>query len=345
MKETTFSYSNNGKFPIKYVPSRGRCASSGTVEIFNDHTEQPETINLNYRSLANLNIGFKTKGVSLATQRKIAKHCNVLALCSKKRNVRNSSGKYVQHFTTFITLTLPSEQEHTDQEITKTVLGTFLDKCRKLGLLANYVWRAEKQKNKNIHYHILTDTFASFSLFQNVWFLALEKLNYLQKYTAKFSGMSFLEYQKQPFAKNIDLVKLAGMYAKGVRNSWRKPPSVHTTEISSIDGVAKYVSKYISKSDKENKNIVTGRSWGKSESVSKSVKEFCGNVELSKIWYEMAVNVLKKKVFSTDFFSIVLCPVYSILSWFPDLKKSFKKLLQMHYTPCDYWRNSVGLFV
>lgn len=322
MKTQNYSYSNNGEFPIRFVKSSS----------------------IRTKSILNLSKGFRTVGVSVATQRKILKHCRVLALASERRTVRNSSGKYIAHQNTFITLTLPSEQIHEDCEITKTVLGTFLDKSRKLGLLRNYVWRAEKQKNGNIHYHILTDTFANYSLFRRIWFLALRKLGYLQAFSEKFSKMSFLEYTRQKFNENRNPTEVAAAYGRGVQTKWQEPPACHVAFLSSTDSVGKYVAKYVSKNNDDAKNIVSGRSWGASSSVSLAVKTFCGNEEFSRHWYETGAFIMRSKVFASDFFSVCLFKLQSLCGWFKGTKEQVKSFFTGIFEPCEYWRNSVGLF-
>ena len=322
MNIPSYGYSNNGLQAIRYIRTGKRSGAS----------------------LKNLNKGFATLGVSRATQSKIAKHCRVLGMCATKRTVRNSAGKYLSHLCSFITLTLPSEQVHDDKEITKIVLGTFLDKCRKLGLLQNYVWRAEKQKNGNIHYHVLTDTFANYSLFKRIWFIALRKLGYMEAYHDKFSKMSFSDYSKLPFNKNRTPQQVVGAYAHGVRNRWSEPPSAHVDYLNSMETVAKYVGKYVSKSDPGNPNIVQGRTWGKSSSVSEAVKNICSNLEISKYWYSVGTELMNRGTFEGDFFSICKFKITSLFAWFPDAVQLFKDLYKSVFQPCDYWRNSVGLY-
>lgn len=342
MKNIQYRYTNNGEFPIRSIKTRGRSIGENTYLQRNDQNGEIEQINLNKNSLSNLNQGFKTSGVSEATRRKIAKHCRVLSLASAPRTVRNSAGKYVPHLLTFITLSLPSEQQHDDAQITKVILGKFLDKARKIGLLTNYVWRAEKQKNGNIHYHLLTDTFANFSLFQRLWLLACRELDYLENYTKKFSEMDFKTYQKQSFNTGKSFSDISSAYLNGVRNKWRTPPACHVTFVTDSNGVSKYVSKYISKADPDNPNIVTGRTWGASQSVSKSVQTFCTDNDFSKDWYNAGAEIMRRKLIATDFYSICLFKVTSLQAWFQETKLTILNLLRRAFTPCEYWRNSVG---
>ena len=85
--------------------------------------------------------------------KKIKTASRVLSYASEVQTVRNSKGEYIKHLCVFITLTLPFEQNHEDKEITKIVLGTFFDKCRKIGILNNYVG---EQKSKLMEIFIIT---------------------------------------------------------------------------------------------------------------------------------------------------------------------------------------------
>ena len=258
MSEICYSYTNSGIFPIRYIARK----------------------NYSEKSKENLNRGFKTLGVSNSTMKKIKTASRVLSYASKLRKVRNSKGIYINHLCIFITLTLPYQQTHPDSEITKIILGTFFDKCRKLGILENYVWRAEKQVNGNIHYHILTDSFVNYSMIYRIWLVALERLSYVSQYKKKFSSMSFSEYRDLSHNKNLDIIKVSDKYAKGVRTNWSQPPCVKTDYCDDVSQVSSYIAKYTAKVSASD-NIVSGRVWSCSASVSDAVKSFKGDREFN----------------------------------------------------------------
>ena len=319
-----YKFTNNIDYPIRYSP-----AKKGKREV-------KET------SLKNLNIGYETKGVSTTTQKKILQHCKVLSLLSVPRTVRNAKGYYVTHRTIFITLTLPSTQQHEDVEITKICFQSFLDRCRKLGLLSNYVWRAEKQKNGNIHYHILTDTFANYSLFRNLWLLAIDKLGYVKRFSEKFSAMSYNDYHSQSFNKNKTAQEASRAYAHGVRTKWKFPPSVTVDYIQDEKELQHYLSKYVSKDEACSGNIVKGRVWGASQSVSNSLKELKGNTTLNEFWYNVGTEIMKRKTLVTDYFPICFFSINSLFAWYSDVKETILKAFKTIFTPCQYWQNSIG---
>ena len=344
MEKTIYGYSNNGQYPFRYIKKN---SSKSIIRYDNsgkDNSQEGELSESKKKSLENLNRGYSTNGVSIATRRKIIKNCRVLAIASRRRIVRASSGKLISHINTFITLTLPAEQLETDQFITKNILGLFLDKCRKLSLLNNYVWRAEKQLNGNIHYHIITDTYAYYNTFRRIWYITLRKFGYLSRYQDKFKDMSFDEYKNQSFNKNASINTVTSRYARGKRNSWTEPPCIDVEFIDSIEGVGRYISKYLSKTESEEDNIVRGRSWGASQSVSTSVKSFTTDQKLNKFWFNAGAEIIKRKVREFDYFSTCMFKFSSLVAWFPDVKKYIKNLLSVNFKPCQYWRQSVGLF-
>lgn len=322
MNAQNFKFTNNGLFPICYAITKKR----------------------NSKSDNNLNRGFRSAGISDATMRKIKLSARTLSFMSKSRKVRNSQGAIVTHKISFITLTLPAEQFHTDQELTSGMLGMFFDRCRKMGLLANYVWRAEKQENGNIHYHILSDTFAPFSLFRRIWFLCLIKFGYLQKYQEKFSSMDFSTYSKMDFNKSRNPSDVARAYARGVRNGWSEPPSIKVDYESDSKNLEGYLAKYFSKTAEEKGLFVSGRSWGCSSSVSSAAQEFKNDQEFNSFWFMFSSEVLKKKKYVSDFFEVVLCSLNSLIAWSKNCHLAVKKRMYDHFKPCLYYLNYGSLF-
>lgn len=331
------TFTHNGLYPFRCLRRRTVAQELG-LSYAKKKTENQ------LKKLKNLTKGFATKGISSATRRKISYAFRVLSKASVVRKVRNSKGQYVNHHLQFITLTLPSEQVHSDQFITKEVLGNFLDRSRKLGLFQNYVWRAEKQGNGNIHYHMITDTFCSFSMVRRIWYLALRKFGYLQNYSAKFGVLSLKEYSGLEFNKNLPQTLIASRFARGLRNNWSEPPCVDVAQIDNAGAVEKYISKYVSKDSGDSSLFVEGRSWACSSSVSLAGKVWKEDKEFSAYWYGVAAQILKRDIIEFDFFSMVKCKLSSFLAWYPEMVEHVRKLLHMYFTPCPYWRNSVGLY-
>jgi hypothetical protein len=115
----------------------------------------------------------------------------------------------------FITLSLPSAQIHSDDEIKKVCLESFLDKCRKYINLKNYVWKAEAQLNGNIHFHIVTDTYIRYDKIQEWWNDSVNLLGYVDRFEKKVGH--------------------------------RHPNSTDVHSVKHVKKVASYIAKYMSK--------------------------------------------------------------------------------------------------
>lgn len=85
----------------------------------------------------------------------------------------------------FITLTLSSKQHHSDNEIKNKLLNQFLTELRTKHKCENYLWRAESQRNGNIHFHICTDVFIAWRKLRTDWNRIQQKLDYIQDYKIK----------------------------------------------------------------------------------------------------------------------------------------------------------------
>lgn len=102
-------------------------------------------------------------------------------------------------FPTFITLTLPCSQLHSDNSIKSKVLNPFIEWLRaeptnihSTGKLKDmqkgfgvkaYFWRAEAQTNTRIHFHIIVDRFIPWNRIRAKWNQCCERLGYVTFYS------------------------------------------------------------------------------------------------------------------------------------------------------------------
>lgn len=70
---------------------------------------------------------------------------------------------------TFVTLTLPATQQHSDIELTTYLLNPFFVYARKFFKVRHYVWKKELQQNGNLHFHIITDRFIDCDCLRREW--------------------------------------------------------------------------------------------------------------------------------------------------------------------------------
>lgn len=91
-------------------------------------------------------------------------------------------------YITFLTLTLPQAQTTPDKEITNNCLSRFIEKLKYKYEIINYFWRAERQENGNIHYHLLLDRYIEKTELQISWNKTLKKNNLMNEYAKKFKS-------------------------------------------------------------------------------------------------------------------------------------------------------------
>lgn len=140
-----------------------------------------------YQSQSFLNSSRKANGeISDIAKRKMNKAIDYLVLMANEKKVKERlTGKTITFKVAFVTLTLPSQQIHTDGEIINKCLNQFIIECRKYYQVKNYVWRAEKQKNGNIHFHIILDKFIPWYEMRNRWNRIMNKLGYIDRFQDK----------------------------------------------------------------------------------------------------------------------------------------------------------------
>lgn len=105
----------------------------------------------------------------------------------------------------FLTLTLPCDQEHSDNEIKRKCLNNFVMTMRRKYNIKNYLWVAEKQKNGNIHFHLCIDRTVGFSIINPTGKVIAKNLKDLEKaYDALRKEGVKIDYQI--FSKKLNTV-------------------------------------------------------------------------------------------------------------------------------------------
>ena len=212
--------------------------------------------------------------------RKIAKSIKWLEYVSKPKRVYNN--KYRSYFNfklAFVTLTLPSLQQHDDKEIKSKCFDYFLNSLRKRFDKIEYIWRAERQKNGNIHFHIVIDSYIDYNKINYYWNTALERLGYISSYQKRCLSLyknfdAYCFHNKQCTDKSILLKR----YKKGVKTNWSSPNTSDVHSLRKIKNVISYVTKYLTKDthadslkdlEYNTDNFIKGRIWGQSYNLSR----------------------------------------------------------------------------
>jgi hypothetical protein len=159
---------------------------------------------------------------------------NLYAISDIKRVYQRSTKKSFSFRLNFITLTLSSPQKHDDKFIKLKLLEPFLKWMQYNHNLNSYIWKAETQKNGNIHFHITTNIFIHYKAIRNKW-------NQLQ---------STYKYIPDRYT----------MYEEDVPNS---------TDVHSVRNAKQcigYMQKYMTKSEPD-KRQVNGQIWNCSKNL------------------------------------------------------------------------------
>lgn len=260
-----------------------------------------------HKKMRNLIQEKKSVNLSASSKKEIRDSIFSMYQLSKPRTIKAINGKFIYNFRqSFVTLTLPSKQVHSDVEI-KKCLNHFLTNIRRAFKIENYVWKAELQKNENIHFHISFDKYIHYQAIRYYWLLAIKPLGYVEAYRAKFSKMSLSEYSTY---RKLPQSSCRDAFMQGVRSSWQSPNCVDVSAVTTASSVSNYLSKYFAKNDDSNIDSdrikAFGKVWARSTSLSRlkyknkfqwqEIKEFIRQL--------LAQNAVKKVVydFSTVFY-------------------------------------------
>lgn len=88
---------------------------------------------------------------------------------SIKKKIAKDMENVSDYLCTFITLTLPAAQTHTDKELTEFALNPFLTYARKFFGVRYYIWKKELQANGNLHYHLCVDRYIAADKLREAW--------------------------------------------------------------------------------------------------------------------------------------------------------------------------------
>jgi len=167
-----------------------------------------------------------------------------------------------------LTLTLPSKQLDSDQVIKSKCLNQLLIELRKDYGLGYYAWKAEKQKNGNLHFHVIIDRYINHKDLRTKWNRIINKLGYVNRYEKHFSGLSYSEYirhrQKERKGSRVDFDKA---WNNGQKYGWRSPNTIDIHSVREVKNMAGYLGKYMAKGDQD--SSIEGRIWGSSQLLSK----------------------------------------------------------------------------
>ncbi|MBA4849471.1 hypothetical protein [Emticicia sp. BO119] len=149
-----------------------------------------------------------------------------------------------QVYPTFITLTLPDKQKHKDQTIKDRCFMPFIEwltsASQEVDRKGNpkgcgvqcYFWRAETQKNGNVHFHLIVDRYIPYDRLRKKWNQYIERLGYVTRYRQKMQFIyenGFVVNTKQQMFEVQRLRKIADRF-----NKTKKMPKISMQRYSRL---------------------------------------------------------------------------------------------------------------
>jgi hypothetical protein len=175
--------------------------------------------------------------ISFHSIRRLKRAFNLLLAISPLQTISHPSLKHPLTFRiNFITLTLSAKQaEYTDKQIKRKLLNHFIVEAKRKFKMKHYIWKAEKQKNGNIHFHFNTNVFIHYQELRDLWNNIQNKLEFVNIFNEKFNHSN--------------------------------PNSTDIKAVYKDKDLAAYMAKYMSKSNSHNMSIL-----GKYFDCSRSLK-------------------------------------------------------------------------
>jgi len=310
--------------------------------------ESERIANLYYQSKKTVKREFHNFTLSQNAHRTLKRKINWLFYLAKSKQVKTYNGKAIFNFkVAFITLTLPAQQKQCTAEITNNLFNQFLTEVRQRTNMHNYVWRLEFQKNGNVHYHMVTDTYLDYFFLLPIWNRILSKAGYIAEYTAKHQNLSLMQYNSAYNSKGTTPFEtIAKRYAKGCQNKWEQPNTIDIKSVISKKSISNYISKYFSKNAEGGsicnnldtlENSKALRLWFCSRSLSKleSITDYCEAVKYDI--FTMVKDIPKVREYISQYARVFYFEVFNVLG---EVRIFIEKLLKNYANEKSYQPSS-----
>lgn len=276
----------------------------------------PDQINVFYYSLENRHYP-EQQGENLAVDRKKAYSGKLsevskriikerltawyyVTLAYNRLSIKQRKRGYKQLI--MLTLTLSGAQVHDDKFIKKNLLELFLKRINYTYGADNYFWKAEKQNNGNIHFHIWLDVYLPKEEVQRHWNDVQDNYGYLDNYRKKYNNSN--------------------------------PPSTQIEVITGKKQAIKYMMKYVNKN--ESGKLIDGRVFSFSDKliniclpvipVDSTVSDYLAQVSRFE-----GYNLIEDSYFAVLRWKYDFIPLFSKLPAMDYYKDYFAKLAVLFY--------------
>ena len=234
-------------------------------------------------------------------------------------------------YMTFVTLTLSDVQSHGDNELKRKLLMPFIQHLKRQHGVRFYFWRAEAQRNGNIHFHLIVDKYIYSGDLQYHWNRFQKELGYMDKYMDEHHSFDAPSTDIRKCPKDQKLINYVMKYVG------KNPKKITGFRVK--DGKREKVRVYVSESTDEDGRksfyrvrMLSGRIWGCSDELRDLVSH---KVVLSQEWYELLESATGAKKFNQ--WKSDHC-----IMWFGDVEQVLKEMNAAVYY--DYFTHCLQEF-
>lgn len=170
------------------------------------------------------------------SKKKLKRAIGLIVASAKEKEAPNfKTGKMFKFKLNFITFTLPAIDKGIEDKTIKKCLDNWIKRAKRKHKLNSYVWRAERQANGNIHFHMITDVWIHYEKIRNDWNAVLRETGLIEKFRAK--------------------------------HGHENPNSTDVHAIWKVKNLVQYFVKYMSKTHKEGEQPIKGKIWDCSKNL------------------------------------------------------------------------------
>lgn len=195
--------------------------------------------------------------------------------CTTKRYAEISQDAAAEtrtkHLCTFLTLTLPAEQRHTDTELTKHLINPLLTYARKYWRVKYYIWKKELQANGNLHFHLIFDVTVPWQSLRKEWNHLCnqgkvkgvkERFDYVDRYHAKWSNIHANGFNREYVTEYVSNLPTTDLEFNEKLDAWQEQegrelstPEYNDLRRLTIEGiVSRYYKAYLKERDRNLKD-------------------------------------------------------------------------------------------
>lgn len=170
------------------------------------------------------------------SKKKLKRAIGLMVASAKEKEAPNfKTGKTYKFKVNFITFTLPASQGDIEDKTIKKCVDNWIKRAKRKHKLNSYVWRAERQANGNIHFHMITDVWIHYEKIRNDWNSVLREVGLIEKFREK--------------------------------HGHENPNSTDVHAVWKVRNLTQYFVKYMSKTHKEGEAPIKGKIWDCSKNL------------------------------------------------------------------------------